>query len=140
MKSLSPILFVPAAMLAWTACSESGSTFDPPAFGDDVVLKVIGTVVAESNQQPIADASVWIDLETEEGSDPRATARTDAEGRFSMVFTESNCSVAVERAFRAFARKKGYSDGELNRQANGGVPILLCVAREQTIGFQLSGQ
>ena len=32
------------------------------------------------------------------------------------------------------------SDGELNRQANGGVPILLCVAREQTIGFQLSGQ
>jgi hypothetical protein len=140
MKSLSPILLVLAAMLAWTACSESGGAFDPRAVGDDVVVKVIGTVVAESNQQPIEDASVWIDLETDEGSDPRATARTDATGRFSMVFTESNCSVAIERAFRAFARKEGYSDRELNRQANGGVPILLCVSREQTIGFQLSGQ
>lgn len=119
-------------------CSDQGGAFDPPAVGDDVVIKIIGTVVEEATQAPIADASVWVDVSTEEGADPRATARTDATGRFSMVFTESNCSVATERAYRLFARKKGFADGELTREGNGGVPVLLCVTREQTVGFQLA--
>ena len=55
-----------------------------------------------------------------------------------MAFTEADCSLATELAYRVFARKKGFRDGELNRDANGGLPVLKCVTREQTIGFQLS--
>ena len=31
----------------------------------------------------------------------------------------------------------GFSDGELTREGNGGLPVLKCVTREQVIGFQL---
>jgi len=117
-----------------------------------VVIKVIGTVVSEADQSPVVDASVWIDVETDQGGEPRAMDRSDAEGRFSMVFTEPDCSFATERAFRVFARKKGFHDGELTRDGNGGVAVLQCgdgnggvavlqcVSREQTIVFQLTSQ
>ena len=36
--------------------------------------------------------------------------------------------------------KKGFRDGELTRDGNGGLPVLKCVTREQVIGFQLSTQ
>lgn len=130
------------AMAAVTAlgCGNEGSTFDPGTVGDDVVIKVIGIVVADADQTPLADVSVWVDIETDEGSDPRATARSNAEGRFTMVFTEPDCSLATELAYRVFARKKGFRDGELTRDGNGGLPVLKCVTREQTVGFQLTTQ
>ncbi|MBT8461501.1 MAG: hypothetical protein KJO44_03185 [Gemmatimonadetes bacterium] len=131
-------LFVVTAALMAYGCGNEGSTFDPGAVGDDVVMKIIGVVVAEADQTPLADVTVWVDIGTEEGAEPRATARSNAEGRFSMVFTEPDCSVATEMAYRVFARKKGFRDGELTRDGNGGVPVLRCVAREQTIGFQLT--
>jgi hypothetical protein len=134
------LLFVFAVSLTAPACSNDGGTFDPGAVGDDVVIKINGIVLAELDQSPIADASVWVDVDTSEGGDPRATTRSNEEGRFSMVFTERDCSLATEFAFRVFARKKGYQDGEFTREGNGGVPVLKCVTREQTIGFQLSAQ
>jgi len=123
-----------------TTRSTRPRSFDPPRVGDDVVIKVIGTVVSEADQSPVVDASVWIDVETDQGGEPRAMDRSDAEGRFSMVFTEPDCSFATERAFRVFARKKGFHDGELTRDGNGGVAVLQCVSREQTIVFQLTSQ
>ena len=133
-------LLVLGVAIALGGCSDSNNTFDPPRVGDDVVIKVIGTVVSEADQSPVVDASVWIDVETNQGGEPRATDRSDAEGRFSMVFTEPDCSFATERGFRVFARKKGFHDGELTRDGNGGVPVLQCVSREQTIVFQLTSQ
>lgn len=130
-------LAVLAALVA-AGCGNEGGTFDPARVGEDVVIKIIGTVVAEADQMPLADVSVWVDIDTDEGGEPRATARSNAEGRFSMAFTEADCSLATELAYRVFARKKGFRDGELNRDANGGLPVLKCVTREQTIGFQLS--
>ncbi len=133
-------LLVLGVAIALGGCSDSNSTFDPPRVGDDVVIKVIGTVVSEADQSPVVDASVWIDVETDQGGEPRAMDRSDAEGRFSMVFTEPDCSFATERAFRVFARKKGFHDGELTRDGNGGLAVLQCVSREQTIVFQLTSQ
>jgi len=132
--------WIVVATVALAACSDSNGPFDPSAIGDDVVIKVIGTVVAAADQAPLADVSVWVDLNTDQGADPRATTRSDAAGHFSMVFTEKNCSLATELAYRVFARKKGYADGELTPDGNGGLPVLKCVTREQTVGFQLSTQ
>lgn len=141
MRAGSARFRIVAATLMVLGCSnDSGRTFDPGAVGDDVVIKIIGTVVAESDQTPIGDASIWVDIDTEGGGDARATTRSNEEGRFSMVFTERDCSVATELAYRVFARKKGFQDGELTRAGNGGLPVLKCVTREQTVGFQLSTQ
>jgi len=133
-------LLVLGATVALGGCSDSNNVFDPARVGADVVIKVIGTVASAADQTPIADASVWIDTEAGQGGEPRATDRSDAEGRFAMVFTESNCSVATERSFRVFARKKGFQDGELTRAGNGGVPVLQCITREQTIVLRLPSQ
>lgn len=133
-------VWIVAAAVAVLGCGNEGSTFDPGAVGDDVVIKIIGVVVADADQAPIADVSIWVDIGTAEGAEPRATARSNAEGRFSLVFTEPDCSLATELAYRVFARKKGFRDGELTRDGNGGLPVLKCVTREQTIGFQLSRQ
>ncbi len=129
-----------AAAVAALGCGNEGSGFDPGTVGDDVIIKIIGVVVADADQAPLADVSVWVDVDTEEGSEPRASARSNAEGRFTMVFTEPDCSLATEMAYRVFARKKGFRDGELNRDGNGGLPVLRCVTREQTVGFQLTTQ
>jgi hypothetical protein len=129
-----------AAAVAVLGCGNEGGGFDPGTVGDDVIIKIIGVVVADADQAPLADVSVWVDVATEEGSEPRATARSNAEGRFTMVFTEPDCSLATEMAYRVFARKKGFRDGELNRDGNGGLPVLKCVTREQTVGFQLATQ
>lgn len=131
-------LLVTAVLL--TACSGDDDPFEPGQVGDDVVIKVSGTVVASSDLSPLADVSVWVDVGTTTGSDPRASDRTNEEGRFSMVFTEESCSLATELAFRVFARKKGYGDGELTADGNGGLPVLKCVSREQEIAFQLNAQ
>ena len=133
-------LLVLGATVALGGCSDNNNVFDPARVGTDVVIKVIGTVVSAADQSPIADASVWIDTEAGQGGEPRATDRSDAAGRFAMVFNESDCSVATERAFRVFARKKGFRDGELTRDGNGGVPVLRCITREQTLVFQLPSQ
>jgi len=132
-------VFIALAFVA-SACGGDDRTLDPGAVGDDVVMKVAGTVVAASDLSPLEDVSVWVDVETAEGSEPRATARTDADGHFSMVFTEKDCSLATELAFRAFARKKGFRDGELTSASYGGLPVLKCVTREQEIAFQLTTQ
>jgi hypothetical protein len=129
-----------ALALVAAACGGDDRTLDPGAVGDDVVIKVTGTVVAASDLSALGDVSVWVDVETAEGSDPRATAHSNAEGRFSMVFTERDCSLATELAFRAFARKKGFRDGALTSGGNGGLPVLKCVTREQEIVFQLATQ
>lgn len=129
-----------AAAVAALGCGNEGGGFDPGTVGDDVIIKIIGVVVADADQAPLADVSVWVDVDTEEGSEPRASARSNAEGRFTMVFTEPDCSLATEMAYRLFARKKGFRDGELNRDGNGGLPVLRCVTREQTVGFQLTTQ
>ena len=129
-----------AAAVAALGCGNEGGGFDPGTVGDDVIIKIIGVVVADADQAPLADVSVWVDVDTEEGSEPRASARSNAEGRFTMVFTEPDCSLATEMAYRVFARKKGFRDGELNRDGNGGLPVLRCVTREQTVGFQLTTQ
>lgn len=128
------------ACLVIAGCSDDGNTFEPSGVGGDVVIKINGIVVAEADQSPLEDVSVWVDVETEAGSEARATDRSNAEGRFSMVFTERDCSLATEMAYRVFARKKGFSDGELTRATNGGLPVLKCVTREQTVGFQLAAQ
>lgn len=133
-------MFFALAAVSSAACGNEGSTFDPGAVGDDVVIKINGVVVADADQSPLADVSIWVDIDTGEGSEPRATTRSNEEGRFSMVFTERDCSVATELAYRLFARKKGFRDAELNRDTNGGLPVLKCVTREQTVGFQLSTQ
>ncbi len=140
MHSARARLWVTVAALVAFGCGNEGGTFDPGTVGDDVIIKVIGVVVADVDQAPLADVSVWVDVGTEEGGDPRATARSNAEGRFTMVFTEADCSLATEMAYRVFARKKGFRDGELTRDGNGGLPVLKCVTREQVIGFQLSTQ
>ena len=131
-------LWVVAAAAAVFGCGNETRTFEPVSVGGNVVIKVIGVVVSETDQTPLADVSVWVDIGLEEGSEARAATRSNAEGRFTMVFTESDCSLATEMAFRVFARKKGFSDGELTRDGNGGLPVLKCVTREQVIGFQLS--
>lgn len=129
-----------AAVVAALGCGNEGGGFDPGTVGDDVIMKISGVVVADADQAPLADVSVWVDVDTEEGGEPRATARSNAEGRFTMVFTERDCSLATEMAYRVFARKEGFRDGELNRDGNGGLPVLKCVTREQTVGFQLAAQ
>ena len=131
-------LLLGAALVA--GCSDDGDPFEPGPVGDDVVIKVSGTVVSSSDLSPLADVNIWVDVETALGNDPRATDKTNAEGRFSMVFTEEDCSLATELAFRLFARKKGYGDAELTADGNGGLPVLKCVSREQEIAFQLSSQ
>lgn len=130
-------LWIVAAATAVLGCGNESSTYDPVSVGGEVVIKVIGVVVSDVDQTPLADVSVWVDIGTEQGSEPRATARSNAEGRFTMVFTESDCSLATEMAYRVFARKKGFRDGEMTRDGNGGLPVLKCVTREQVIGFQL---
>jgi len=130
-------LWIAAAAAAVLGCGNESGTYEPVSVGGNVVIKVVGVVVSEADQTPLADVSVWVDIGTEEGSEPRATDRSNAEGRFTMVFTESDCSLATEMAYRVFARKKGFSDGELTREGNGGLPVLKCVTREQVIGFQL---
>jgi hypothetical protein len=130
-------LWIAAAAAAVLGCGNESGTFEPVGVGGDVVIKVVGVVVSEADQTPLDDVSVWVDIGTEEGGEPRATDRSNAEGRFTMVFTESDCSLATEMAYRVFARKKGFSDGELTRDGNGGLPVLKCVTREQVIGFQL---
>lgn len=132
--------WIVAAAVAALGCSNQGGTFDPRTVGDDVIIKINGVVVADTDLEPLADVSVWVDVDTEEGGEPRATARSNAEGRFTMVFTEPYCSLATEMAYRLFARKTGFRDGELNRDGNGGLPVLKCVTREQTVGFQLAAQ
>lgn len=129
-----------AAAVAALGCGNEGGGLDPGAIGDDVIIKIIGVVVSDADLEPLPDVSVWVDVDTEEGGEPRATARSNAEGRFTMVFTEPDCSLATEMAYRVFARKKGFRDGELNRDGNGGLPVLKCVTREQTVGFQLAAQ
>jgi hypothetical protein len=129
-----------AATAIVLGCSNETGTFDPGAVGDDVIIKVNGVVVAAADQTPLAEVSVWVDVEGEEGSAPRATDRSNENGQFSMVFTERDCSLATEMAFRVFARKKGFSDGQMTRDGNGGLPVLKCVTREQTVGFQLEAQ
>ncbi len=133
-------VWIVAAAVAALGCGNEGGTFDPGTVGDDVVIKIIGVVVADADQAPLADVSIWVDIGTAAGAEPRATARSNAEGRFSLVFTEPDCSLATELAYRVFARKKGFRDGELTRDGNGGLPVLKCVTREQTIGFQLARQ
>lgn len=130
-------LWVAVAAAAVLGCGNESGTYEPVSVGGDVVIKVIGVVVSEADQTPLADVSVWVDIGTEEGGETRATDRSNAEGRFTMVFTESDCSLATEMAYRVFARKKGFSDGELTRDGNGGLPVLKCVTRDQVIGFQL---
>lgn len=127
-----------AVLLA--GCGGDDEPFDPGATGDDVIIVVAGTVVSAADLSPLSDVSVWVDVETETGSDPRASARTDEGGRFSMSFAERDCSLATEMAFRVFARKKGYRDGELTASGNGGLPVLRCIGREQEIAFQLTTQ
>ena len=112
-------------------------TFDPGAVGDDVRITVLGTVTSGASLAPVDGASVWVDLGTAEGAEARASARTDTVGRFSLQVLESDCSVATERAFRVFARKKGFTDAELTADANGGQPVLRCISREQVVDLQL---
>ena len=131
-------LLLGAAFVA--GCSNDDDPFNPGPVGDDVVIKVTGTVVSSSDLSPVADVNVWVDVETARGRDPRATDRTNGEGRFSMVFTEEDCSLATELAFRMFARKKGYGDAELTADGNGGLPVLKCVSREQEVAFQITPQ
>ena len=103
----------------------------------DVRITIVGTVVASPGLSPVADASVWVDLETSHGGETRAAARTDPSGRYAMQFVESDCSLATERAFRVFARKKGFADAELTDDGNGGQPVLRCTTREQVVDLQL---
>ena len=131
------VLF-PAAVLAVAAgCGGDEGTFDPGIVGENVRITVIGTVVSGASLAPVPDASVWIDLETPGGAEARGSARTGEDGRYALQFFESDCSIATERAFRVFARKKGFADAELTDDGNGGQPVLRCTTREQVIDLHL---
>jgi len=56
-------VFIALAFVA-SACGGDDRTLDPGAVGDDVVMKVAGTVVAASDLSPLEDVSVWVDVET----------------------------------------------------------------------------
>lgn len=121
--------------LAVAGCGDD-ATLDPGPT-EDVTITVVGGVVSSDDQAPVADASVWVDLETPEGADTRASTRSDESGRFALQFLQPECNLATERAFRVFARKKGFSDASLTDDGNGGEPVLRCTSREQVVNLEL---
>jgi hypothetical protein len=121
--------------LAVAGCGDD-ATFDP-APSEDVTITVVGEVVSSAGQVPVSDASVWVDVETPEGADTRGSTRSDEAGRFALQFRQPDCGLATERAFRVFARKKGFSDAALTDDGNGGQPVLRCTSREQVVNLEL---